>query len=190
MLGPRQMIRLSPGLAGTAAWAVSATDGRNWEHSCSSHTLRRWKRLWLRAPPGAKLQTTGGTPGAHLCMSVLSPWICFPPMSPLLAASQDYQLLGKKEVNDGRGFPSSSDGKAFACNAGDLGSIPRSGRATGEGMATHSSILAWKIPWTEESGGLQSMGSHRDGHDWATNTHTHTHTHTPTIGVLLTFSKL
>ena len=38
-------------------------------------------------------------------------------------------------------------------------------------MATHSSVLAWKIPWTEESGGLQSMGSQRVGHDSATNTH-------------------
>ena len=36
-----------------------------------------------------------------------------------------------------------------------------------EGMATHSSILAWRIPWTEEPGRLQSMGSHRVGHDWA-----------------------
>ena len=35
-------------------------------------------------------------------------------------------------------------------------------------MATHSSTLAWKIPWMEESGGLQSMGSLRVGHDWAT----------------------
>ena len=34
-----------------------------------------------------------------------------------------------------------------------------------EGMATHSSILAWSIPWTEEPGGLQSMGSQRVGHD-------------------------
>ena len=34
-----------------------------------------------------------------------------------------------------------------------------------KGMATHSSILAWKIPWTEEPGGLQSMGSQRVGHD-------------------------
>ena len=38
-------------------------------------------------------------------------------------------------------------------------------------MATHSSILAWRIPWTEEPGGLQSMGSQRVGHDWVTNTH-------------------
>ena len=34
-----------------------------------------------------------------------------------------------------------------------------------KGMATHSSILAWVIPWTEEPGGLQSMGSQRAGHD-------------------------
>ena len=36
-----------------------------------------------------------------------------------------------------------------------------------EGMATHSSILAWRIPWMEEPGGLQSTGSQRVGHDWA-----------------------
>ena len=39
-------------------------------------------------------------------------------------------------------------------------------------MATHSSILAWRIPWTEEPGGLQSTGSQRIGHDWETNTFT------------------
>ena len=39
-----------------------------------------------------------------------------------------------------------------------------------ESMATHSSILAWRIPWTEETGGLQSMGSQRVGHSWATHT--------------------
>ena len=36
-----------------------------------------------------------------------------------------------------------------------------------KGIATHSSIVAWKIPWTEEPGGLQSMGLQRVGHDWA-----------------------
>ena len=41
-----------------------------------------------------------------------------------------------------------------------------------EGMATHSNILAWEIPWTKEPGGLQSMGSQRIGHDWATD-HAH-----------------
>ena len=39
-----------------------------------------------------------------------------------------------------------------------------------KGMATHSSILAWRIPWTEEPGALQSVGSQRVGHEWATTT--------------------
>ena len=42
-------------------------------------------------------------------------------------------------------------------------------------MATHSSILAWEIPWTEETGGLQSTGLQSQAQ---LNTHTHTHTHT------------
>ena len=106
-----------------------------------------------------------------------------------------------------KGNPHSSVGKESACDAGDPGSIPGSGRSPGEGkerhplqysraflvaqmvvenppamqetwvqslgwddplekgMATHSSILAWRIPWTEEPGRLQSMGSQRVGHD-------------------------
>ena len=44
-------------------------------------------------------------------------------------------------------------------------------------MATHSSILAWRIPWIEKPGGLQCMGLQRVGHDWATNIHTHTLPH-------------
>ena len=54
------------------------------------------------------------------------------------------------------GFPGGSDGKESACSAGDLGSITGLGRSPGEYMATHSSILAWRIPWIEEPGGLQS----------------------------------
>ena len=48
--------------------------------------------------------------------------------------------------------------------------IPASGRFLEKGMATQSSILAWKIPWTEELDGVQSMGLQRVGHDGATNT--------------------
>ena len=55
-----------------------------------------------------------------------------------------------------------------ACNARDLGSIPGSGRSPGEGMAIHSSTLAWKISWTEEPDRLQSNGLQRVGHDWVT----------------------
>ena len=40
-----------------------------------------------------------------------------------------------------------------------------------KGMATHSSILAWRIPWTKKPGRLQSMGLQRVGYDWASNTH-------------------
>ena len=110
-------------------------------------------------------------------------------------------------------FPGGSNGKESACNAGDPGLIPGSGRSPGEGnstplqcsclensmdgvawwatvhgvtksrtrlsdftftfhfhalekeMATHSSVLAWRIPGTGEPSGLPSMGSHRVGHD-------------------------
>ena len=110
-------------------------------------------------------------------------------------------------------FPGDSEVKASASNAGDLGSIPGSGRSSGEGngnplqysclenpmdggawcaavhgveksrtrlsdstftfhfhalekeMATHSTVLAWRIPGTGEPGGLPSMGSHSVGHD-------------------------
>ena len=103
------------------------------------------------------------------------------------------------------GFLDSSVGRESACNAGNPGSIPGTGRSPGEGigyplqcswaslvaqmvtnppamaeswvqsldwedpqkegMAIRSSILAWRIPGTGESGGLPSMGSHRVGHD-------------------------
>ena len=63
------------------------------------------------------------------------------------------------------GFPGGIDGKESTCNAGDPGLIPGLGRSPGEGNATHSSILARRIPWIEGPGGLQSMGSQRVGHD-------------------------
>ena len=73
------------------------------------------------------------------------------------------------------GFPGGAIGKEPACQGRRhkrcrfdswVGKIPWS-----KGMATHSSIPAWRtLPWTEEPGGLQSRGSHRVGHNWATNT--------------------
>ena len=57
-----------------------------------------------------------------------------------------------------------SDGKASVCNAGDTGLIPGLGKSPGEEMAVHSSTLAWKIPWIEEPGRLESMGSQRARH--------------------------
>jgi len=49
--------------------------------------------------------------------------------------------------------------------AGDLESIPGMGRSPGEGMTTHSNILAWRIPWAEEPGGLQFMRWQKVRHD-------------------------
>ena len=69
------------------------------------------------------------------------------------------------------GLPDSSDGKEFY-SAGDSSLILRLGRFPLEkGMAAHSSILAWRIAWTEEPGRLQSVVSQRDGHDWVWLTH-------------------
>ena len=61
------------------------------------------------------------------------------------------------------GFPGGSVLKNPPANAGDMGLIPELGRYPEEEMATHSSILASEIPWTEEPGRLQSMGSQRVG---------------------------
>ena len=57
--------------------------------------------------------------------------------------------------------------KNLPANLGDMGSIPGLEDPLVEEMATHYSILAWRIPWREEPGRL-SMGSQRVGHDWAT----------------------
>ena len=56
------------------------------------------------------------------------------------------------------GFLCRSVGKEFACNAGDLGLIPGQEDPLVKEMATHFSILAWRIPWIEEPDGLQSLG--------------------------------
>ena len=61
-------------------------------------------------------------------------------------------------------FPGGSDDKESACNAGDTDSVPSWEDPLEKGMATHYSTLAWRIPWTEDSGGLQSMESRRAGH--------------------------
>ena len=67
------------------------------------------------------------------------------------------------------GLPGWLSGKESACNIEDegdaSGSIAGLGGSPGGGMANHSSILACEVPWTEEPGGLQSIGLHRVGHD-------------------------
>ena len=62
-------------------------------------------------------------------------------------------------------FPGGSDGKASDYNAGDPGSMPRWEDLLEKEMATHSSIFAWKIPWTEKPSRLQCTASQRVGHN-------------------------
>ena len=59
------------------------------------------------------------------------------------------------------GLPHISVVKSLPADAGDEGSIPPSGRPLEKEMATHSSILSWEIPWTEEPCELQSLGSQK-----------------------------
>ena len=63
------------------------------------------------------------------------------------------------------GFPGGSDGKESACNEGDLGLISGSGRCSGGGNGNPLQYSCQGIPWTVESGGLQSIESQRVGHD-------------------------
>ena len=80
----------------------------------------------------------------------------------------DERHFAKRKQSDStaeEGFPGGSDGKESTCNVGDpVQSLGWEGPLE-KGRATHSSILAWRIPWTEEPGGLQSMGSQRVRHD-------------------------
>ena len=99
----------------------------------------------------------------------LKKWVLLAPASlrfPLLWGLKRHHFAQPSES-----FPGGSDGKESACHAGDLGSVPESGRSLQKETATHSSILAWRIPWTEAHGGLQPTGSQRVRHDWVTNIH-------------------
>ena len=74
----------------------------------------------------------------------------------------------KRHGKKGYGLPWWLSSKDSTYNAGasvDMGLIPGLGRSLEEGMATHFSILAWRIPWTEKPGKLQSIGLQRVGHD-------------------------
>ena len=88
-------------------------------------------------------------------------WVEHRPQGPLSSCT------GLNRVQSYLGLPCPLSGKESACNGGDqFRSLSRIDPLEKE-MATHSSILAWKNPWTEP-GGLQSTGSQRVRHDWAT----------------------
>ena len=80
-------------------------------------------------------------------------------------------LIINKEAKIPKGFPGGSALKNLPANAGDVGLIPGLGNALEKEMATHSSIIAWEIPWTEEPG---SPWGHKES-DTTERTHTNTH---------------
>ena len=94
---------------------------------------------------------------------------------PLIWNVWDRQVYrSRKWLSRARGrlsFPGGSDSKESACNAGDPGSTPGSGRCPGEENGHRTSIPVWRTPWTEEPSGLQSMELQRVGHNWVTNPH-------------------
>ena len=63
------------------------------------------------------------------------------------------------------GFPGGPVVKNLLASEGDQSLVPGSGRSPGKRNGTHSSILAWEIPWTEEPGRLESLGSQRVRHN-------------------------
>ena len=109
---------------------------------------------WLDSISGHEFEQTQGDSGGQRSLALCSPRGC---KESDTTEDFHFTLLG---------FPRSSVSKESACNAGDLGSVPGLGRSSLEKeMATQSIILAWEIPWTEEPGGLQSMGLQRVRYD-------------------------
>ena len=91
--------------------------------------------------------------------------------APVQAKARRVQDSEREKVRPGSARGRWLSRKASACTAGDtgdLGSIPGPGRSPEEGMATHSRVLAWRIPRTEQPGGLQPPGHNGVGHHLAT----------------------
>ena len=87
-------------------------------------------------------------------------------------------IIGKQKFYNDETYlltqpPRCLSGKESACQLGDADSIPGSRSSPGEGDAIHSSILAWKIPWTEEAGGPQSMRLQELDTTWWLNIYLH-----------------
>ena len=107
---------------------------------CQRHIGMIWKVAWTGVKVHGILRTDLWQHGERHC-----------------GVGFSFLFLSWSEIHIYQGFPGGSEVKASACNVGDLGSIPGSGRSLEKELATHSSILAWRIPWTEEPGGLHTV---------------------------------
>ena len=111
----------------------------------------------------------GCSPPGSSVHGILQAWILEWVAVPLSRGSSPPRDRTRVSCIAGRFFTMWATNEAQA-NTGDIrdaGSIPGSGRPLKEGIATHSSILAWRIPWTEETGRLQSTGLQSVTQDWS-----------------------
>ena len=121
------------------------------EEGIATHSIiLAWRTPWAEEPGGLQYTESDMTEQLILCRDIL----CI--------------HTHIKNPSTFTGFPGGSEVKNPPANAGGMHSIPGSGRSLEEKMATHSRILAWEILWTEEPGGLQSMGLQIVRHDSAT----------------------
>ena len=151
-------------LVGYGPWGLKESDTTEWLSMCA-HTAHIIRYYWVREYTHVKtlnIDQHSWLRTEHLIGKDV-----------LLTRIRDLGICWGNTLYFG--FTGGSDGIEFSCNAGEPGSIPgRWGDALETRMSAHSSTLAWRIPWKEESGRLQFMGSQRVGHHWVTNTHTHT----------------
>ena len=145
----------------------------------SAHTVLPWPPrkscLCFWACFGAHTRTPSSTLFGDLAPSDACLLSATTVISSLFLPFQCFSIL-KKKVR-----------KKHVSGAVYISPVPSLGREDPleEEMTTHSSILAWRIPWTEEPGGLQPMGSQRVGHDWATE---HMEVLPPIVPVYLNYS--
>ena len=134
------------GLQSMGSWRV----GHNWATSLSLFTFMHWRRKWQPTPMFLPGESQGWGSQVGCCR-----WV---------AQSQ----TGLKQLSSSSS--SRSVGKESACKTGDQGSIPEWEDPLEKEMTTHSSILAWRIPWKEEPGRLQATCYvvSRVGHDLLT----------------------
>ena len=154
----------------TLAWKIAWTEepGRlqsmgswrvrhDWATALSLFTFMHWRRKWQPTPeflPGES-QGRESLVGCRLWgCRVGHDWsdLAAAAAVPSLGASQVVLVVKNPPANAG--------------DIRDAGSISGLGRSPGGEQGNHSSILAWRIPWTQEPGGLQSIGWHKVGHDW------------------------
>ena len=165
----------------TLAWKIPWTEepgrlqsmgsrrvGHDWVTSLSLFTFMHWRKKWQPTPaflPGES-QGRGSLVGCRLWGSTESD------TTEVIQQQQQQQTKAERCSADygkpfcwGMGFLGGSVVKNPSVCAGDLGSNLGREDPLEKEMATHSSVLAWRIPGTGEPGGLPSMGSHRVGHD-------------------------